>query len=341
MSDRSMRLPHYLAILALLVPTQSRVQVTPQQTGVTNRFIAVSAVSENVVWISGDRGAYSRTTNGGVAWTSAIVPGAERLDFRDVHAFSDKSALLMSAGNGAASKIYRTTDAGSTWQLVFTNPDTAGFYDCMDFFDASRGLVIGDSYGGQMAVLSTVDGGQHWTRIPGTALPAPIQGEGSFASSGTCLHAHPDGSAWGVTTKGRVIRTRDFGTTWTVSVAMTSTTDTVGLTSVAFRDANTGYVFGGFGARASDTLVYATADGGTTWMTKPRPPNGHGIWAGALTASRAIIAVGPKGAAYSRDAGTTWTQVDSVNYWGVGVAPGSNIGWAVGRGGRVTKLSGF
>lgn len=336
-----MRIPLALALLALFVPAQSRIQVTSQQTGVTNRFIAVSAVSPDVVWISGDRGSYARTTDGGTTWKAAVVPGAERLDFRDVHAFSETSALLMSAGSGAASKIYRTTDAGTTWHLVFTNPDSAGFYDCMDFFDASRGLVIGDSFGGEMAVLSTTDGGQQWTRIHGASLPAPMQGEGSFASSGTCLVAQRDGSAWGVTTKGRVIRTRDFGKTWTVSVAMTSTADTVGLTSATFRDANNGFVFGGFGARATDTLVYATTDGGTTWSMKMRPPNGHGIWAGALTESRVIVAVGPRGAAYSRDGATTWTQIDTVNYWGVGFAPKSNVGWAVGRGGRVTRLSGF
>ena len=335
-----MHTARYLALVALFVPMQSGIHVTPQQTGVTNRFIAVSAVSPDVVWISGDRGSYAHTTDGGTTWKAGTVPGAERLDFRDVHAFNERSALLMSAGNGPASTIYRTTDAGASWQLVFTNPDSAGFYDCIDFFDASRGLVIGDSYNGEMAVLSTTDGGQHWARIRG-ALPTPIQGEGSFASSGTCLVAQPDGNAWGVTTKGRVIRTRDFGKTWTVSVAMTSTTDTVGLTSVTFRDARNGFVFGGFGARGTDTLVYATTDGGTTWAMKTRPPNGHGIWGGALTASRAIVAVGPKGAAYSRDGATTWTQIDSVNYWGVGFAPRSNVGWAVGRGGRVTKLSGF
>ncbi len=289
------------ALLALLDGEQPRVELQSQRTGVTNRFIAVSAVS----------------------------PTATR------------SALLLSAGNGAASKIFRTADRGATWSLVYTNPDSAGFYDCMDFFDADRGLVIGDSYDGKMAILSTTDGGVSWRRIPAERLPAPVQGEGGFASSGTCLTTRGDGNAWGVTTKGRVIHTADYGSTWSVSTAMTSTTDTVGLTSASFRDARNGFVFGGFGARASDSLVFATVDGGSTWTMRPRPPNGHGIWGGATTASGALIAVGPKGSAFSRDGARSWTQLDSVNYWGVGVAPGSNVAWAVGRGGRVTRMSGF
>jgi photosystem II stability/assembly factor-like uncharacterized protein len=339
-----MRNPAWYGALALLVPTQSGVQLTPQQSNSAVRFIAVSAVSPKVVWVSGDKGTYARTTDGGTTWKVTAVPGAERLDFRDVQGFSDKAALLMSAGSGPASKIYRTTNAGASWKLVYTNPDSAGFYDCMAFFDARRGLVLGDSYDGAMAVLTTSDGGASWKRVPGSALPPPFPGEGSFASSGTCLVAQPGGSAWGVTTRGRVIRTSDYGKTWAVSTAMTTASDTVGLTSVTFRDNINGFVFGGFGARAGDTLVYLTSDGGKTWAVRKRPPNGSGIWGGSFVpndAARTIVTVGPRGSAYSRDLGKTWVQMDTVNYWGVGFAPASNIGWAVGRSGRITKLSGF
>ncbi len=330
--------------MSLLVPSQSGVQVTAQQSGSTVRFIAVSAVSPTVVWTSGERGTYARTVDGGTTWKAAVVPGAERLDFRDVHAFDEKSALLMSAGNGPASKIYRTTDAGATWSLVFTNPDSAGFYDCVDFFDSKRGLVIGDSYDDQMAVLTTSDGGVTWTRVPGASLPKPISGEGSFASSGLCLVAQSNGSAWGVTTKGRVIRTSDYGKTWDVSVAMTSTAEGVGLTAATFRDRQNGFVFGGFNARPTDSLVYATSDGGKTWSVRTRPPSDAGVWGGSFVpgaSARTIVTVGPKGSSYSRDDGKTWVQMDTVNYWGVGFAPRGNVGWAVGRAGRITKLSGF
>jgi photosystem II stability/assembly factor-like uncharacterized protein len=308
------------------------------------RFIAVSAVSPKVVWISGEKGTYARTTDGGTTWKVAVVPGAATMDFRDVHAFSEQSALLMSAGSGAASKIYKTTNGGATWRLVYTNPDSAGFYDCMAFFDEARGLVIGDSYQGNMAMLATGNAGLTWRRVPPADLPPPFPGEGSFASSGTCLVAQRTGFAWGVTTRGRVIRTDNFGATWSVSTAMTTASDTVGLTSVTFRDNRNGFVFGGFGARPGDTLVYATADGGQTWAMRRRPPNGAGIWGGSFVTSdvaRTIVTVGPKGASYSRDGGHSWVQMDSVNYWGVGFAPGSNVGWAVGRGGRISKLSGF
>jgi photosystem II stability/assembly factor-like uncharacterized protein len=340
-----MRIPAYVALLALFSPVQkASIEITPQQSGSGVRFIAVSAVSPTVAWISGERGTYARTTDGGATWKVAQVPGGERLDFRDVHAFDDKSALLMSAGAGTQSKVYKTTDAGATWKLVFTNPDTAGFYDCMDFFDNDRGLMLGDSFGGFMQMWATNDGGTNWRKIDPARLPPPMPGEGSFASSGTCIQAQRSGYAWGVTTRGRVIYTDNFGFTWSVSTAMPTASDTVGLTSVAFRDNKNGFVFGGHGARPGDTLVYATSDGGKTWTPRKRPPNGAGIWGGAIIVTdgtRTIVTVGPKGSAYSRDSGNSWVQMDTVNYWGLGFVRGRNVGWAVGRGGRITRFSGF
>ncbi len=61
-----------------------------------------------------------------------------------------------------------------------------------------------------------------------------------------------------------------------------------------------------------------------------------------VTGARAptVVAVGPGGSAYSRDAGATWTAINSNAYWSVGFAT-PNAGWAVGPRGRITRLSGF
>jgi photosystem II stability/assembly factor-like uncharacterized protein len=335
----------WLAAAPAHVPAQSAVEVTAQQSGTTQRLVAVSAASPEVAWASGARGTFVHTIDGGATWKSGQVPGAQALDFRDVHAIDANNALLLSAGNGDKSRIYRTSDAGATWTLQFTNTDSAGFYDCMDFFDARRGLVIGDEINGEVAILSTSDGGEHWTRIAAAGLPKALPNEGSFASSGTCLSARPNGHAWIATTKGRVLHTPDFGKSWTVSVAMTTANaDSVGLTSVTFRDDKNGFAFGGFGARAGDTLVMITADGGSTWTSRPRPPNGAGVWGGSFVPGArvpTIVTVGPKGSAYSRDDGRTWTQIDAVNYWGIGFSSQGNRGWLVGAGGRITRLAGF
>lgn len=53
-----------------------------------------------------------------------------------------------------------------------------------------------------------------------------------------------------------------------------------------------------------------------------------------------IVAAGPGGLAWSNDDGVTWTTINHNNYWSVAFAS-PNTGWAVGRDGRITKLSGF
>src|SRR5262249_44212691 len=59
--------------------------VTEQHSNTTAMLIAASAVNDTVVWASGARGTFVRTVDGGTTWVSGRVPGADRLQFRDVH----------------------------------------------------------------------------------------------------------------------------------------------------------------------------------------------------------------------------------------------------------------
>src|SRR4029453_47673 len=114
--------------------------LTPQDSGTTQGLIAVSPVNKRVVWASGRGGTFAVTTNGGATWRSGVVPGAESLQFRDVEGVSDTVAYLLSIGNGADSRIYKTTDGGATWSLQFQNQDPAAFYHCFAFWNPKRGI---------------------------------------------------------------------------------------------------------------------------------------------------------------------------------------------------------
>ena len=118
-----------------------------QKSKVPGRLQAVSAVNEKIVWASGTGGSFTVTTNGGASWRSGVVAGADSLEFRDVHGVDEKTAYLLSAGNGTASRIYKTTDAGQNWQLQFINRDSTAFYDCFAFWDPLAGIAFSDSVG--------------------------------------------------------------------------------------------------------------------------------------------------------------------------------------------------
>ncbi|MGD8322712.1 MAG: oxidoreductase, partial [Gemmatimonadota bacterium] len=265
-----------------------------------------------------------------------------QLQFRDVHGVDADTAYALTIGTGPESRVFRTTDGGVSWAQAWENPDTAAFYDCFDFWNAERGLMIGDEVNGEIMMLETHDGARHWTPVRAASLPPALAGEGSFASSGTCLVTRPGGHAWVSTTKGRVLHTADYGRTWTVSVTPTTVTDSTGVPSVSFRDDLHGMAFGGYGARPTDILVAVTDDGGATWTVRTRTPMRGGIWGGSYVpgTTGSVAAVGATGAAYSLDDGRSWTQLDTLDYWGIGFAS-RDAGWIVGRGGRIVKLSGF
>src|SRR5580658_2800328 len=164
-----------------------------QPSGTTASLRGISAVSPEVVWASGAGGTYLRTEDGGASWHAAVVPGAQELDFRGVYAFNSRVAWLMSSGPGVKSRIYKTADGGAHWSLRYTNPDASGFFDALAFWDARRGVVLGDPVDGQFVILTTEDGGQTWRRH---TLPPALPNEGAFAASNSCLVVRAGREVW-------------------------------------------------------------------------------------------------------------------------------------------------
>jgi photosystem II stability/assembly factor-like uncharacterized protein len=263
------------------------------------------------------------------------VPGAESLEFRDVHGVDASTAYVMSAGPSDSSRIYLTRDAGITGSLQYTNPDSAGFFDCMDFWDSEHGLLLGDPVDGQMVILSTADG-TSWTRIAPERLPPALPTEMGLAASGTCVLTRPNGEArvaLGLPLA-RLLSTTDFGASWVID-----TLPIPAMGSVTFRGDRLGMAFGG----SAGPGAAVTLDGGATWQARSNPFAEKGIHGGVFvpgTPEAVVVAVSPGGLAWSLDHGATWTMLNERNYWSVAFAS-ANIGWAVGDGGRITKLTGF
>lgn len=340
------------ALVAFAAPAQAQQPLRPvrpllaeQASGTTALLQAVSAVNDSVVWVSGHRATWARTADGGRTWTAGTMTGADSvLQFRDVHAVSADSAWLLAAGPGERSRIYFTADAGRSWQLQFLNRDTSAFFDCFDFWDARRGVAVSDAVNGRMVVITTDDGGATWRPVPADGLPAALPGEGAFAASGTCLVARRGGKAWfatGAQDGARVHASEDYGRTWSVAETPMAHGQASGVTSLAFRDDRHGFALGGRIADPRDTTavnVAVTTDGGRTWTVATRPPLAGAVYGAALSPGRVttLVVVGPSGMAYSTDGCTRWTRLSDQPYWAVGSS--GTRAWAVGPGGRITRL---
>jgi len=240
-----------LARVVLSSATVAVASFVPQTSGVKASLRGVSAVSEKVAWASGSGNTVLRTEDGGTTWKKLAPPveaTATPLDFRDVDAIDGRTAYLLSIGEGAASRIYKTADAGATWTLQFTNPDPKGFFDAMTFWDADHGLAIGDSIDGHFQILITANGGMTWSKVPDPALPPALPNEGAFAASGSNIAVVGRDEAWigmGGRTKSRVLHTADRGKTWTVVETPLAAGEATGIFSVVVGSIKQKVIVGG------------------------------------------------------------------------------------------------
>jgi photosystem II stability/assembly factor-like uncharacterized protein len=312
-----------------------------QTSGTTATLRGVSAVSPSVVWASGSKGAYLQTTDGGATWRAATVPGAADLDFRAVRAVDERTAFLLSAGEGAQSRIYKTADGGGHWALLYTNPDPKGFFDTIAFWDPMHGIVLGDPVDGRFVILTTDDGGENWHR---QKTPTARVGEGAFAASGACLIVRGAHEIWfgtGGTGGARVFHSQDGGKTWSVANAPIRNDGAgAGIFSLAFAGTRNGVATGGDYTKPQESArnIATTADGKTWNVPAGTPPGGFRSAVEYVADRKMWIATGTSGSDVSYDDGRNWKQFDTGSYNSLSFVS-ALAGWAVGPNGAIAKFS--
>lgn len=324
---------------------QSAPRVTPQATGTTASLFGVFPVSDKIVWASGSKGVVLRTLDGGTTWERKTMPSGDSLQFRDIHARGADSAWALSIGNGAASRIYFTSNGGASWREQFRNADSAAFYDCITMLDAKVGIVFGDAAHGQTQILRTTNGGNTWALLPASQVPAPLDGEGAYAASGRCVVSSGDKHVF-IATGGpgsRLFTSDDAGEHWTVRATPFVHTKSAGTSGLDFRDTKNGIgVAGDMTNLKNDTssaAVAVTTDGGKSWELRTRPPL-PGSLTGAAWVTGAgketAIALGFGGAFSTRDGGRTWTVLSDKGHTGIGSY--GKTAWLGGTGGTILRV---
>ena len=144
-------------------------QWQPQVIKTDADFRGLSAVGPKVAWVSGTKGTFGRTTDGGKTWTAGTVPDADKLDFRDVEAFGEATAYLLSAGPGEDSRIYKTTDGGKSWvRKPVSEEARSGALEAFWFESRDSGTLLIDlirpnETGARHERYVTMTGGDSWS----------------------------------------------------------------------------------------------------------------------------------------------------------------------------------
>ena len=308
----------------------------------------LSVVNGNIIWASGTGGTVIRTTDGGKNWQVLKVPDADKLDFRDIEAFDENTAYILSIGEGESSRIYKTIDGGKMWKLQFQNTNPKAFFDALAFWDAKNGIAMSDPVNGEYLFYATVDG-ENWEplgRKNANEFIKPVganakAGEAAFAASGTCLLSKGANDVFLVSggNDARVFRSKNRGLNWTaVNTPIVKGTAGSGIFSIAMFDKSSGVIVGGNYEKPDEinnNLAF-TSDGGKTWKLS-KGLNGYRSGVDFVD-KKTIIAVGSSGSDLSIDGGKNWKNIDKENYNAVR-AKGKNAVWAVGAKGLVSKYS--
>jgi photosystem II stability/assembly factor-like uncharacterized protein len=124
---------------------------------------ALQPVSGGVVWAScptGLLGSVARSTDGGVTFSSVHAPPIPNAAI--LAPASPTVAVL--APNNATSRLFRTTDGGTTWQRLAA-PGSARSVGALDFVDPLVGAAVTMRASGGTELWRTVDGGVRWRRL--------------------------------------------------------------------------------------------------------------------------------------------------------------------------------
>jgi len=297
----------------------------------------LSVVDDSIAWVSGSKGWTAMSKNGGKTWNWKQIQGYENLDFRDIEGFSANKAIMVSAGTPAV--ILLTNDAGQTWKEVYRNESKDIFLDGMDFWDADRGIIYGDPINGQMVLLETRDGGMSWQNISAQNTIALIDGEASFAASGTNIRTGKGGKVWIATggIQSRLFRSKDYGLNWDATkLPIIQGKNSTGPFSIAFFKNKAGVAAGGDflsnTSRVSNLVL--TKNGGRVW-TKPQVTLFGYRSAIEYLSKNELLASGPKGTDRSTDGGKTWMKLSDQGFHTVRKAKSGKLVLLTGGNGRI------
>jgi photosystem II stability/assembly factor-like uncharacterized protein len=305
----------------------------------------VSAVSREVCWILGVHGTVLRTVNAGGTWAPAQDTRIAGKTPTAIAAFSADVAVVGIStsvpwfgrpfGSTDTSWILRTSDGGRTWHEVFCQP--GGFFNGLHRMGGDGAICLGNPVSGRWTVLTSSDGGRHWTFVAG----APVQAGAEVGGLG-CSTTWGNRHVWfgalderSASTPFRIYRSTDGGAQWAYSILPALSPHTLD-----FRDSLVGIVTTG------RREIGRSTDGGKSWSAISLTydagsgdvavsPDGQ-IW---LTQHRSIFS--------STDAGLSWTQLyqahpihQIVMKLGVVMEGDSLFGWATTWTGGIIRYEG-
>lgn len=306
---------------------------------------ALHAVNDDKAWFAANRGVWGYTEDAGKTWhidsikVDTIVP-----EFRGISVLNDSTVLLM--GVASPGFIFKTTDKGKTWKIVYRNDHKDIFFDSMKFLDKKKGMVLGDPIEGKIQIIYTENGGDTWSDYTDAKLPSLMEGEAFFASSNTCFDFH-NNHCW-VATGGmnsQVIYSNDGGETCSsFKTPLPEGEQMTGIYSIDFLDANNGLVAGGNYDKADTSIISLaiTNNGGENWKKIKLDQPVFGSCVQFLSRNEILITGKPGTFRYDLKS-KTLSEIKDMNYnvsdfHTLRISPSKKVIWLAGSDGKIGRI---
>ncbi|CAF3843588.1 unnamed protein product [Rotaria sp. Silwood1] len=319
-------------LLSIFAINSLNAQWVQQTSGTTALLKSVSAISDQICWVSG-AGVVLRTTNAGANWINATGNLAAGFGGSNIYGLDGQTAITAGTVSGNAF-VYRTSNGGVNWTQVFTQ--TGGFINSVQLTGGLNGYMMGDPVGTRWSLWNTNSTGLAWDS---TGLNLDGTGEAGW-NNGMFITG-----------------TRVWFTTNTATGKIYYSTNS-GLTFTAQQTGSTAATYGtvwfngpSIGMASSNGSLFYTTNAGTAWSALANLPglataNVGGItgknqtwWVTRNTASTNIY--------LTRDNGATWISqtcpsgaYSHVNLGRLSTGGSANV-WAVGDAGKIIYLSGI
>ncbi|WP_411972122.1 WD40/YVTN/BNR-like repeat-containing protein [Sphingobacterium sp. Lzh-3] len=329
----------HILFLGHLNAQQATINLVNQERNSSYRGLSV--VDDTTVWVSGSNGTVGLSTDAGKNWQWVNPIGYEKTDFRDIEAFDENEALIISAGSPAI--ILSTHDGGRSWKEVFTDKRPEIFYDGFAFTPKGVGIAFGDAIHGKMPLLKSIDFGKSWKDISANMHFTITEGEAGFAASGTSIYCDNKGTYWIATggTAANIYSSKDQGDTWErYSCPIIQGKNSTGPFSIAFYSSKTGIVVGGDYKedKNKEKNSLLTNDGGKTWLAPETAPAGFKS-AVIYLSKKQLISTGTSGTDLSNDGGKNWTAIGKESFNAVQKAKKGRAIFLAGDKGKIANLA--
>lgn len=230
---------------------------------------ALEVLNDNTIWFAANRGVWGYTENAGKTWhIDSLKVDSVYPQFRSIAVLNDSTVLLLSIASPAY--LFKTSNKGKTWKLVYKNTNPKVFFDCMMFYDKQNGFALGDPINGKITLLKTNDGGDTWLAMDDDKVGSLAEGEACFATSNTNLDTHKN-MLWFVTggKRSRLFYSSNLGKSFlTYNTPIPQGETMTGIFSFDFLNEKVGIVTGGNYDKTDSSIVSLalTKNGGKTWQ---------------------------------------------------------------------------